>query len=508
MSNQRIFYSLVSGFTLGIFLDSFFKIGFSFFLFLLIFSVFLFFFGKFFAKEKTKIFLLTLFIFSFALGVLRYEIKDVKDSENKLNFFVGEKTVLTGVITDEPNLKDKSNQLTIETNSVFSSQSEFKTTGKVLVSTGLFPEYKYGDLIQVTGELEKPQNFFTATNNNFDYISFLAKEDIFYVINFAEVKIISSGHGLWLKKQLFTFKNTFINKLNLLIKEPESSFLGGLLLGAKNSLGSELQDDFRRSGVSHIVALSGYNITIVAEGIMVTLAFLPGFSPIIFGVLGIIFFTIMTGGGATVVRASIMALLVLLARSTNRKYDITRALLLAGIFMLIQNPKILVFDISFQLSFLSTLALIYVSPIVEKKITFVTNKYQFRTLLVSTIATQIFVLPFILYKMGALSLVALPTNLLILPIIPLIMFLGFFTVLLGFISNLLAFPIAFLVSLLLSYVLKIIEIFSHLPFSSININNFSFSLIVLIYLVYFVIIWRAQKSSRHIIKDNLFNETF
>jgi competence protein ComEC len=189
-----------------------------------------------------------------------------------------------------------------------------------------------------------------------------------------------------------------------------------------------------------------------------------------------------------------MALLVLLAKQTNRRYDITRALLLAGVFMIIQNPKILVFDLSFQLSFLATMALIWVAPLVERKVQFITPKYKLRELVVSTIATQIFVLPFIIYKMGLLSIFALFANVLILPAIPIIMFLGFSVGFLGFISTVLTVPVSFVCTLLLTYVLKIIYLFSHLPFSSVTIESFPLVLVIIIYLLLFIIIWQSRKN--------------
>jgi competence protein ComEC len=498
--NNNIFYVLVSGFTLGIFMSSFIKMGFSFFLFLLLLAILIFTYWRFFIKEtyldkdvqKSVIFLIALFIFSFGLGILRYEIKETRLENNYLANQISQKVSLEGIIVDEPSIKDQGQQLIME----------YESKNKIIVSAGLFPEFKYGDLIQVEGKLERPQNFETTTGTDFDYIGFLAKEDIHYQISFAQVKLISSEHGSSIKNSLFTFKNAFINKINLLIKEPESALLNGLILGAKNSLGKELQTDFRVAGVSHIVALSGYNITIVAVGIMAILAFLPKAFSLSFGVLGILAFAVMTGGTATVMRASIMALLVLLAKGTNRKYDISRALLLAGVFMLIQNPKILVFDISFQLSFLSTLALILISPIVEKKMTFITERYKLRELIVSTVSTQIFVLPFLFYKMGMVSIYALFANILILPIISWVMFFGFITGVLGFISVYLAIPVAFICSLLLSYMLKVIYIFSHLPFSSLTFRNFPLILVIIIYGIYF---WYILKNRSNIFKNN---ETF
>ncbi len=471
--------------------------GFSFFLFLLLLSILVFIFGRFQIKGKIKITLLAIFILCFSLGILRYEVKDIRAENNYFHNLLGEKVKIEGLIIEEPNIKDQGVEL------VVLSKAE-----KVLVSAGLFPEFKYGDLIQVEGKLEKPENFSTNTGKDFDYVDFLAREDIFYKINFAQAKVISVGQGSFIKTKLFAFKNAFINKTNLLIKEPESSLLAGLLLGAKNSLGKEWQTDFRVAGVSHIIALSGYNITIVADSIMVALSFLPRAFSLSFGVLGILLFAVMTGGSATVIRASTMALLVLLARATHRKYDISRALLLAGTFMLIQNPKILVFDISFQLSFLATLALILVSPLVEKKMTFITEKYpsislrtgKLREIIVSTVATQIFVLPFIVYKMGMLSIFGFFANILILPLIPSVMLLGFLTGALAFVSTTLAVPVAFLCSLLLTYILKVIYFFSHLPFSSFSLNSFPLILVIVIYGIFLVIIWKARNFSK--IKSN------
>lgn len=429
--------------------------------------VFLFFFFK-------KYFLIAIFILALSLGVWRYDLKESKSKigDDKLSSLVGEKTTLVGIIDDEPKVTEKSTKLTVKIDDQ-----------KVEINAGLFPRFKYGDKIKAYGKLEKPEGY---------YKDYLAKDDIFYELSFANASLISSGHGSFIKSKLFDFKNTFTNKINLLIKEPESSLLAGLLLGAKNSLGKVWQEDFRKAGVSHIVALSGYNITIVAEGIIASLSFLPRVLSLSAGAFGIFLFAIMTGGSATVLRASVMALLVLLAKATNRTYDVVRALCVAGLFMVIQNPKILVFDVSFQLSFLSTLALIFVSPILERRFLFITEKYRLRELILSTISTQIFVLPFIFYKMGMISLVSLPANILILPIIPTIMLLGFITGILSFLSTLLALPFAFISSLLLSYILKVIKLFADLSFSSLTIENFPLVLVVLIYLVFTIIIVRSK----------------
>src|SRR3989338_10307312 len=157
------------------------------------------------------------------------------------------------------------------------------------------------------------------------------------------VALLSGGQGSWFVEKLFAFKESFIANISRLIPEPHAALLGGLVVGAKQSLGKKLLDDFRTVGVIHIVVLSGYNITIIAYFIEWLFSRLRKNLRLTLASLGIILFAIMVGASATVVRATIMALLALMARSIGRTYMVTRALLIAGSLMLLHNPKILVF---------------------------------------------------------------------------------------------------------------------------------------------------------------------
>ena len=195
---------------------------------------------------------------------------------------------------------------------------------------------------------KKPENFGT---NNFDWPAYLAKDAIYYEMFYPRTEFVSAGNGFWLKEKLFSLKEKFLSAIAKVVPEPHSAFLGGITIGAREGLPESLQEKFRTTGVAHIVALSGYNITIVAETIMLFLSFLPQYLAIGGGVTGVILFAIMTGASATVLRASIMALLALTARATGRIYTVSWALFLAGFFMVLQNPKILRFDTPFQLSF-------------------------------------------------------------------------------------------------------------------------------------------------------------
>ncbi len=434
------------------------------------------------AKSKWGV-LISVFIFAFSFGVFRFGLADVP---NPVAFEsqVGEKITLSGEIVDESSIRENNQQLIIETEKEASIDSK---TG-ILLSVSLSESYKYGDKINFTGTLKKPENFITDTGKEFDYINYLRKDGILYVMSYPKVEIISRGNGNLIKKYLFLIKEKFLNKVNLVIASPENLLMGGLILGEKSSFSKDLRQDFVDTGTIHIVALSGYNITIVAEWFMKLFAQLPYLSKnfgIGMGVFAIILFILMTGGSSTAVRAGIMATLALVARATGRNYDVARALILAGVGMILINPFILAFDVSFELSFIATVAVIFLAPRIEKYFLWVTESFGLRDIVSVTCAAYIFVFPFILYKMGNLSLVALPANILILPFIPFTMMLGFLTGIAGLVLPILSLPIGYISYLFLHYELWVIKFFANLPFASFSFPNFPLFLTLLIY-AYFV----------------------
>ena len=474
MARDKFFYAGLAGFAIGIFFRSFYDFGAIFWQFLIFLAGAVLVAG--FISRNRHLVLPAVFIFAVGLGVGRFDLSANRGIAPALETKIGQTVLLEGIISAEPDERETTTKLTIDPAS---------STGRVLVTVASYPEFSYGNKVKLRGKLEKPKNFSELNElRQFDYVSYLTKDGIGYVMFQPVITLVASGEGNFIKEKLFDFKNSFLENVGEMIPEPAASLLGGLVVGAKRSLGSDWLEKFRQVGIIHIVVLSGYNITIVAEFIMRLLAFLPRLARLSFGGLTIILFAIMTGGSATIVRASLMAILVIVARATGRMYEITRALLLAGFLMVLHNPKILVFDTSFQLSFLSTLGLIYLSPIIEKRLGFLTEKWQLRQIAGATIATQVFVLPLLLYQMGTLSLVALPANLLILPTIPWTMLFGFLAGAIGFVSQIIALPFAFIAYLLLAFQLKIVTLFAALPFASISIPYFPVSALFACYAVF------------------------
>jgi len=484
---DKIFYAVCFGFVLGVFLRSFVFVNFYFAILLgFIALTFIIFFSLISQNKWCLVF--GFFILTFCLGIFRFHLVDVsapKIFEQKIN----QEISFSGIVVDEPDLRENNQKLIVET-----KIREEKT--KILITKNLDEDFKYGDEINFEGILEKPENFITDQGKNFDYVNYLRKDGIFYVMRYPEIEIISHGNGNFIKNILFAIKEKFLSKMNLAISEPESLLMGGLILGEKSSFNESLRQSFVNTGTIHIVALSGYNVTIVAEWIMKIFAFssFPKNLGIGSGIVTILLFVLMTGGSSTAIRAGIMASLALFARLIGRNYDILRALVLAGIIMILVNPFVLVFDVSFQLSFIATVAVIFFTPKIEKYFLWVTPRFKLRDIISVTSACYIFVLPFILYKMGNLSLVALPANILILPFIPFTMLLGFLTGFSGIIWYIFSIPFGFLAQFFLHYELTIVSFFSNIPFASLSIPNFPLILTVLIYIYFiYLLFWKSIK---------------
>ncbi|MFA6397429.1 MAG: ComEC/Rec2 family competence protein [Candidatus Paceibacterota bacterium] len=480
--NPNKLYIFVIGFALGILFRSFFNLGWSVIIFLALISVIVFLLHFLFKETQKPAFFIAIFLIALSLGILRFHISDLNNGDQVLNNSINSKVSLIGTINDEPDQRDKNIKLEVKLENVVVENKEILVNSKALITTEMFPTFYYGDRIQINGTLKIPSNFENENGQTFDYVSYLRKDGIFYQINYPKIEIISRGNGNFIMRGLLGLKNGFLNIISRTIPDPEASFMGGILLGTKQSLGDDLKQDFVKTGTIHVIALSGYNVTIVAENIMKFFGFLPITLSIYFGIGAIILFALMTGAGATVIRASLMAILVLVARLLGRSSNITRAIFIVGFLMLLQNPWILAFDVSFQLSFLATIGIIYLTPRVEKHLMFLPKKFGLRELVSATLATQFFVLPFILYKMGILSIVSLPANLLILPFIPATMLFGLLTGVFGFVSTILAFPFSSISYLLLHYELFVVKFLASLGFSSITINKFPLILVLIIYL--------------------------
>jgi len=414
--------------------------------------------------------------------IIRFWIVSHGDRDSLIEKYNGRTLDIYGVIYGEPLIKDFNKTFILKVDKIDVDNVDIS----IKVTTERYLDYDYGQTLKLNGKLLMPFNFKGSGGRVFNYVDFLLKDGIYFEIKKPKIEIIEEDNGNLISKKLFSLKQNFLINLKKVLGEPHAALAGGLVVGEKSALGKELIDDFRRSGLIHIVVLSGYNITIVADSIRRILSFLPRNIGIILGGLGIIAFGILVGGGATVIRSCIMAIIALVGSLLRRDYNVSKALFIAGALMLIQNPLILFYDPSFQLSFLATLGLISLSSPIEKRLGFITEKFGIRGLLASTLATQIFVSPYILYMMGQLSIIGIVVNILVLPIIPITMLFVFLTGVSGFLLLQVSQVFGWISHFLLSYELFIVRSFADLPFASIELPKFSFWIVIGFYLSYFV----------------------
>lgn len=336
---------------------------------------------------------------------------------------------------------------------------------RVLVFAPLFPEFDYGDRVTVRCDLSKPEPL-----EGFAYDRFLAAKGVYKTCYTNSAPLfLSGGNGDPVKIRLWSFRKHVIQRIDRALGEPHGSLLAGLLLGEQR-FSEGWQDIFIATGTSHVVAASGYNVTIVVFllfGVLTRLGVKRQYAfPILLA--GIAGYVILAGAEAAVLRAGVMAAIVLLARQLGRKADMLNAILLTAAVMLFMNPHLLRDDVGFQLSMLSTIALIYFAPVLDEKLKFIPEDYGIRESLSATLAATLFSLPVIFLSFGRLSLVGPIANLLILPLVPYAMGFGALAIAVGFISEAASFIVAGPAWALLSIILFIVKSLSSLPIASIE----------------------------------------
>lgn len=412
--------------------------------------------------------LLFLFCVSFGLGFIRYTVSEVLIPTSFLES-VGSKVVLTGQVVDDPDERSFSNYIVVRVGTV-----------SIRISTK-DRDIMYGDTVEISGRLDLPQNFITDTGREFDYVSYLEKDNISFVIQNAKVQVITRPESFSLKRELFRLKHGVTDIISKYLPGETGALLSGILIGTRSTLSDGFKQALIVTSTIHIVALSGYNVSIVADGIIKSLMYLvPRFIAYGFGIVGITIFVLLTGASSTAIRAGAMAVLLLVSRMLGRTTDALRLLCFAVLAILTYNPKLIVSDISFQLSILATLGLILIHPILFSYIQKKLPRYV-ADLLAGTLSAQIAVLPFIIHTTGLLSVIGLPVNLIILPFIPVVMLLGVPFIIIGAMSSVFGFGFGFVLHIILDWIISLIMFASTFPYAAIHIPSFGMYIPILFY---------------------------
>lgn len=447
MTKSKVFLLVLLSFIGGIILYSFIKLPKAVTLGSLIFGFFVLFWNLYKRQSANIIFGVCILFFSF--GLLR--ALSVFDAKGKPGAIIGyngpEKIALVGKVSAEPDIRSGFSQYVLE----------IPGKGGILVKMESYPEYFYGDVLKISGKIEVPESRIGGTD--FDYKNYLAKDDIFWISKYPEISLINRPDTWNFYGFLMAFKRLFVGQINKILPEPQAAFLSALLVGARRSLPSDLIESFNATGTSHIVAISGYNISLIAAILFNFFGFLLFPRRLIFWLVGtiIVLFTLIAGAGASVVRAAIMGSLILIAKREGRFYDMRNAIILAGAIMLFVNPYLLRYDAGFELSFLATLGLIYISPHFEKRFRKLPDFFSFRNNLAATLSAQIATFPVVFFGFGRFSFLSVPANILVLPAVPPSMLFGFLAAIVSFVSVKIGILTALIAWFLLSYQIWVVK---------------------------------------------------
>lgn len=469
---------------------------------------------------------------AFMLGGVRFLISIPEKNPARVEFYNGEKRIVRGFVVREPDRGISDAQYVVRVTEMAGSPpvilSEAKNLcsncpveqrlpgsvnsardgkdgqwkevrGDISIKTLIYPEYNYGDTLEIECFLQEPSNFEDST---FNYKKYLAKQNIWSICSAPKIKVLPGNSGNLLVKTMLHFKTKIEVNISRLWPQPDSSLMAGILYGSRSGLPKDLADNFSRTGISHVIAVSGYNVSIIIvalNGLLIYLGFFrkQSFWLLVFLIIAFVFFT---GASASVVRAGVMALVTLTAQHTGRLSAIGRVLIYTCVIMLISNPYMLVWDAGFQLSFLATVGLVYLSPTIQE---FFDKKFNIKNALLSgllevfvtTMAAIIVTLPLIMYQFGRVSLVAPLVNMLILWSIPWLMLCGFLALALSFIF----FPIGQLVGWLtefgIRYVIMVIDWFGRLGWAAIEISVPLWAMVASYALLLVVILKSYKKAS-------------
>lgn len=337
-------------------------------------------------------------------------------SKSDLAYYNGRKISFIGRVAEEADVNYKSRRLTVAVSR--------PAAGQVLVTADLYPEYDYGDLLAISGELEAPPLI-----DGFDYENYLARYDIYSVMYYPKIEK-RDGELAWgqaIFRSLLGLKQGIKRMINSALPEPEAGLADAILLGYRRTVSRDDLEVFSRVGLSHMIAISGSHITILS-GMILSVFLALGLSRrrtlfIVFAFL--FFYPLVTGLAASAVRSAIMGGLAFLADYQGRKNSLLKALTFSAAVMLLANPRLLRSDIGFQLSFAAILGIIYLYPLgeswtktkLERWVKGQKAKKAGQAVLDTinlTLVSQVIILPIALINFQQLSVIAPLANVLVL----------------------------------------------------------------------------------------------
>jgi competence protein ComEC len=402
---------------------------------------------------------------------------------------------LQAIVCADPDRRDQSTLLRLEVEEVTainedgSLETPRPAHGYLLAYIPGRVPWQYGDRLLLEGKPVTPPE-----GEEFSYRDFLARKDVYTYLTYPKIRLIEIGAGNPLLAAIYRLREWAYHEIYHLFPSPEAPLLAGILLGLERDIPEDIGRAFRDTGTAHIIAISGFNIAILAQ--LFSNLFGKVFSrwwAMVAAIAAVCGYTILVGAAASVMRAAIMGSMALLAQQLGRRSTGFNGLALTAAAMCLFNPR-LPWDPSFQLSFMATLGLMVYGdrfqggftnwleqrlPVeTARKIAAPVGEY-----ILLTLAAQLMTLPVILYHFQRLSISSFLANPLILPAQPLVMILSGLAVIAGLVSDPLAHLLASLAWPLSAYTIRVVEWMAQIQWGVLVLDEFNMITVALMYTV-------------------------
>jgi len=453
-------------------------------------------------KLPTILKLILLVAISLSLGGYRYSSTRIDIHVNHAAWYndSDESVYIEGTVYKFPDERDSYINIYVNVEKLGRTEYGMRPVeGKILLKVPRDLELNYGDKINFIGRLLTPDE-----NEEFSYKNYLERKQVFSLVYYPYIFEVSPDNGNPIIAWLGDIRSMGISLIYQYLPDPEASLLTGIVLGYEKGIGEDVQKAFRDTGTTHVIAISGANISVIAGMMTIVFARMLGTRKgAVFALVGIVLYAILVGGDAVVVRAAIMGVIGLFAQQIGRRQHGVTSLLITAAVMVMVSPDVL-WDVGFQLSLAAVMGLVLLSQPMTAWFTGIAEKliHSDKVKIVSnfvgeyflmTIAAQITTLPLIIYYFERLSLSSLPANAAILPAQPPIMLMGGLSVLAGLIWKPLGQLIAYFVWPFLTYTIRVVEWFADVFRNTTFINDLSFSSVIIFLVIVFVIVYWREK---------------
>lgn len=412
--------------------------------------------------------LLPIFLF---LGSAYYQFRQPNIDAFHIAFYNDRsyELLITGSLAEPPDYRDKYTNLKINVTAVDTGDGDLPVSGQILARVSPNETYQYGERIRLRGQLKTPPE-----NEEFSYRDYLARQGIHAYMTSANVTLLPGNDGQIVYKLIYNLKSRLVENSYKIFPDPEASLFAGILFGVDTGLPKNLQTSFKNTGTAHIIAISGFNIAIIAAlffSIFKTLLKNERLGAVL-AVLFIFLYAFLVGGDPAVMRAAFMGSLSLFAKQVGKRNAGINTLAAVALIMTLINPLTL-WDVGFQLSFFATLGLIlYAEPFSNVTARFIERVTQqensaavsiINENVILTLAAQVMTIPLMAYYFQRISVISFLANPFILPVQPAVMILGGIAVFL----SLMIFPLGQLLAWVAwpfaGYTIRVVEFFDKFP---------------------------------------------